>query len=180
MAQLHAGQTMPDFTYDTPFAQGCQLSETVRKVPGKTALVFLRYYGCTLCQYDIHRYAQAYAQITAEGGQMLVVLQSDPAKLAAQLTETDLPFAIVCDPAQKLYQMLEIHPAANKLGLLNLHTMAKIAKAQKQFTHGDYEGDELQLPAVFVLDGDLHLTWVHYGTAVNDVPEPEELAELLR
>ena len=57
MAKLTAGQTMPDFTYDTPFASGRTLTETVQKVEGKTALVFLRYYGCTLCQLDIRQFS---------------------------------------------------------------------------------------------------------------------------
>lgn len=76
-ARLTVGEVMPNFTYDTPFATGLTLSDTVQKTP-KTALLFLRYYGCTLCQYDIHQLAENYHQITDVGGQVIVVLQSDP------------------------------------------------------------------------------------------------------
>lgn len=79
-ARLTVGEVMPNFTYDTPFATGLTLSDTVQKTP-KTALLFLRYYGCTLCQYDIHQLAENYHQITDVGGQVIVVLQSDPAGL---------------------------------------------------------------------------------------------------
>ena len=48
-ARLTVGVVMPNFIYDTPFATGLTLSDTVQKTP-KTALLFLRYYGCTLGQ----------------------------------------------------------------------------------------------------------------------------------
>ena len=98
MPKLTVGTQMPDFTFDTPFESGRTLAETAGKTAGKTALVFLRYYGCTLCQYDIHQFTAQYDKIAATGGQMLVVLQSDPAKLAGQMKPGDLPFDIVCDP----------------------------------------------------------------------------------
>lgn len=79
-ARLTVGEVMPNFIYDTPFATGLTLSDTVQKTP-KTALLFLRYYGCTLCQYDIHQLAENYHQITDVGGQVIVVLQSDPTGL---------------------------------------------------------------------------------------------------
>lgn len=181
MSKLSQGEKMPDFTYDTPFAASCTLAETVKKTRGKTALVFLRYYGCTLCQYDIHQFATQQDKIAATGGQMLVVLQSDPAKLAGQMKEGDLPFDIVCDPAQKLYKEFEIQPAVSMEKMGDLKVMEKIAKAKAAgFQHGDYEGDELQLPAVFVLDHDLTITYAHYGKTAGEVPTPSELAELLQ
>ena len=181
MAKLQTGDKMPDLTYNTPFARGLALSETARRVSGRTALVFLRYYGCTLCQYDIHNYAKEYGQIAAADGQMLVVLQSDPEKLAGQLNPGDLPFDILCDPEGAFYRLLDIRPAANQAGLADAGTLLKITKAKAGgFTHGEYEGDELQLPAVFVFGQDLTLTHVHYGKSAGDVPEPKELAALLR
>ena len=62
-ARLTVGEVMPNFTYDTPFATALTLSDTVQKT-SKTALLFLRYYGCTLCQYDIHQLTENYHQIT--------------------------------------------------------------------------------------------------------------------
>ena len=161
MPKLTVGATLPDFTFDTPFAQGRTMAQTAAAVQGKTALVFLRYYGCTLCQYDIHQFLVEHA------------------KIAGQQGPEALPFDIICDPEQKLYKEFDIRPAKSKLGMVNLKTIGKLSKA-KAFTHGEYEGDELQLPAVFVVTPDMKLTHVHYGTAAGDVPTPEELAELLK
>lgn len=180
MAKLAVGQLLPDFSFDTPFETGRTVSETARRVSGKTALVFLRYYGCTLCQYDIHQFAKGYDELKAAGGQMLVVLQSDPKKLSEQLKPGDLPFDILCDPEQTLYKRFGIAPAPSKSKMADLKTVGKIAKATAAgFKHGDFEGDELQLPAVFVVDSDLKLTHVHYGASVGDVPGVKELKELL-
>lgn len=181
MSRLTTGGVMPEFTFVTPFETGRSLSETVGRVQGKTALVFLRYYGCTLCQYDIHQFAQAKEAIGATGGQMLVVLQSDPALLAGQLKREDLPFDIICDPDQTLYKQFEIKPAESKLKLADPGTVLKIGKAKAAgFEHGANEGDELQLPAVFVLDSARQITYAHYGVSAGDVPSPEQLAERLK
>lgn len=181
MGKLNMGDVMTDFTFDTPFEMGRTLGETVARVEGKTALLFLRYYGCTLCQYDIHQFAQAHAAIAATGGQMLVVLQSKPDLIAAQVEPGDLPFDIICDPDQTLYRQFEIKPAKSQMGLVDPKAVAKIAKAKAAgFQHGESEGEELQLPAVFVLDGDRRVGYAHYGASAGDIPSPDELAGLLK
>ncbi len=180
MAKLTVGELMPDFTYETPFAKDLTLSETVGRAK-KTALLFLRYYGCTLCQYDIHQLQAHHGDLTAHEGQVLVVLQSDPRRLAEELkTPEALPFPLICDPEGKLYRQFSIEPAANKAQLADMKVMAKIAKAAAAgFKHGAYEGDELQLPAAFVLTPERELTYVRYAKSAGDMPEAEELAELL-
>lgn len=180
MPKLTAGATMPEFTYDTPFQKNLSLTEAVRQVNGKTAIVFLRYYGCTLCQLDLHAYAEAYDRITKNGGQFLVVLQSAAERLAAQLQLEDFPFPIICDPEKKLYDMLCVGSAESTLKMMSPSTVIKGVKAvAKGYKHGVYEGDELQLPAVFVMNAERCLSYVHYGRNVGDTPTADMLASLL-
>lgn len=180
MSKLMTGQVMPDFSFDTPFERDRTLAQTATRVTGKTAILFLRYYGCTLCQYDIHQYAQSYGELTKNGGQLLVVLQSNPTALAKQITPESLPFEIICDPGQVLYHKFDIAPAPSQAKMVGPKTVLKLAKVTAAgFKHGDYEGDELQLPATFVVDRDLKLEYVRYGKTVDDVPSPKELAPLL-
>lgn len=180
MQRLNVGDKMPDFTFETPFQSECTWSETVGRVQGKTALVFLRYYGCTLCQYDLHQFAEHYHEISATGGQLLVVLQSDPMGLAQQMRESDFPFKIVCDPEKRLYQQFEIGSAPSQSKLADMKTVLKIGKATiAGIKHGEYEGDELQLPAAFIMTPERTLTYVHYGKSAGDVPDYKELAKLL-
>lgn len=180
MEKLQVGQIMPDFEYVTPFSQGHTLAETAAKAP-KTALVFLRYWGCTLCQYDIHLLAQAHADITANGGQLFVVLQSDPGLLAGELGKREaLPFDIICDPDQKLYRAFGIEAAASMAKMADLKMLGKAVKATKLgYKHGAYEGEEKQLPAAFVVDEDCRILYAHYAKSLSDMPDAAELAKLL-
>ena len=179
-ARLTVGEVMPNFTYDTPFATALTLSDTVQKT-SKTALLFLRYYGCTLCQYDIHQLTENYHQITDVGGQVIVVLQSDPAGLAQELQPDTFPFSILCDPKAALYERFGIQPAACMAKMADAGTMLKIAKATAAgYKHGAYEGNELQLPACFVVDKERKILYAHYGQSAGDIPDARTLASLLK
>lgn len=180
MPQYTAGDLLPDFSYQTPFQSGLSIHNTVQQAQGKTAIVFLRYYGCTLCQLGLHAYAQAYGRITQNGGQLLVVLQSSPEKLAEQLQPESFPFPIICDPDKKLYQLFSISSAPSALRMMSPSAIAKGVKAMaKGYKHGAYEGDELQLPAAFVTTRDCRLTYVHYGRDAGDAPTADMLVSLL-
>lgn len=143
-------------------------------------MVFLRYFGYPLCQYDMQEFAAAYDRIAATRGQLLVVLQSDPAKLSGALTADTFPFEIICDPEQTLYRAREIGAAKSMDALVDDQTAEKIKKVELSGPqHGDYE-KELQLPATFVVTPDLTVIYAHYGTAAGDMPTPAELAGLLK
>lgn len=180
MPKLQVNHTMPDFVYDTPFARGLRLSETVAGAP-KTALIFLRYYGCLLCQYDIMQIAAHYDEISANGGQVLIVLQSDPDKLADNLGSPDaLPFPIVCDPKQTLYRQFSIEAARDMEALGDEKVLAKVKEAVAcGLKHGEYEGEELQLPAAFVVASDRTVLYAHYAVSGGDMPGIGEITQLL-
>ncbi|MBS5062290.1 MAG: AhpC/TSA family protein [Hungatella hathewayi] len=180
MGRLNEGQNMPDFSFRTPFCPKLTLKEFM--AGQKTAIVFLRYFGCTLCQYDMAQYAAGYEEIKAAGGKLLVVLQSDPELLAQDLgTEDAMPFTIACDTEGELYREYGILPAESKMKMAGAKTVVKLAKATAAgYKHGRYEGEELQLPAAFVVDGNGTITWAHYGTTADDVPDVDKLAGYLR
>lgn len=59
MAQIEAGQKLKDYVFDTAFESDVKLSDKVKNAD-KTILLFLRYYGCRICQLDMREYAEAY------------------------------------------------------------------------------------------------------------------------
>lgn len=181
MPKLSKGQKMPDLIYQTAHESGLKLSDAVKRVSGKTAIQFLRYYGCRACQLDIITYTEEYDKIIASGGQVVIVLQSDPKKLAGWTEGTKLPFDIICDPDQTFYKEFEIKPAASKEEMHGPRSDAKKKKFEELgLVHGEYEGEELQLPATFVVDHDLNITYAHYAKTTDDVPDPAEMAALLK
>lgn len=178
--QLKVGENLPDFKFNTAFTSNECLSDKV-KYADKTVLLFLRYYGCTLCQYDIHKLASEYDKIKSENAQVLVILQSSPEVIAEQITKDSLPFEIICDESQILYKEFGISTAASVAKMISAGTIAKMAKATaKGFKHGKYEGNELQLPACFIIDKELNLKYVHYGKNAADIPDISKLSDLLK
>ena len=66
-----------------------------------------------------------------------------------------------------------------ELGGGNVLEKIKAAK-ERGLTHGRYEGIEEQLPAAFVVDGNLSVTYAHYGKNGGDIPDVSQMAELLK
>ena len=180
MTKLAVGEKMPQFKYDTAYESNVSIADTVKRVEGNTAVVFLRYIGCTLCQYNLHHYTTHYSAIAETNGQLLIVFQSDPALVRDDIKDANVPFDIICDPTQGLYKQFELDSAPSKEALFDEEGREFLKKIKSEgFKHGKYEGNETQLPGTFVVDGDLNIVYAHYGVLANDVPTAEELAQLL-
>lgn len=185
MARLQAGDKMPNFTFNTAYRQGQTVQQALQAAP-KTVFWVLRYIGCTLCRYDLHLLAQRYGEFTAKGAQVLVVLQSAPQVVRKDLEGAPLPFEVVCDTDLALYNALEIAPAPSLQALLGddpgqvQQFQQKVAAAKEcGFAHGEYEGVEEQLPALFVVGQDGTVQYAHYAATIMDMPAIDQVLALL-
>jgi len=184
--KIVSGMKAVDFTYRTAFKEGIVLSEKAKEAD-KTFLIFLRYMGCTSCQVDIMDYSEEYARFKEKNAQIVLVLQSKPEIMRAQTTEENPPFDIVCDPEMELYKIYDVKAAGSKEEMINREdpvAMAKLGKKREKaaahgFTHGEYEGDEMQLPALFLLDKELNVLHDHRAAGLTDMPSVDEMLELL-
>ena len=178
--KLTVGNTFPDFTITTNKRENVSLHSLLDK---KTIFWVIRYIGCTVCRYDVHLLTENYQAIEDKGYNLFVVMQSDTDHIHREMDGVYMPFEIICDNTMEIYKTLEINPAASKeeLGGDNTEKLkAKGAKARELgFSHGDYEGDELQLPALFIVDTDATVLTAHYGKNITDMPTVEELIEML-
>lgn len=107
-------------------------------------------------------------------------MQSDKAHILNDLKDVELPFEIIADNKMEIYKTLDINSAqsTDELAKDKEALKAKVTKARALgFKHGDYEGDELQLPALLVTDENLRLTYVHYGKDIMDMPTVDKLIE---
>lgn len=178
--RLKVGDTFENFTYNTPFETGKTFYD---KVGDKPAFVlFLRYYGCTICQLDMKNLIQKYPEFTAKGADILVVLQSDPEIVRKGVKEGDYPYDMVCDTDMGLYKKYELGVAKDpqELVVMNEHTQQKLAELKASgLEHGEYEGEEMQLPAVFLVHKDKKVAYAHYATHLTDMPNFDEMLALL-
>ena len=180
--KLTKGLQMPDFTYLSPYAEG---EKTFADFAGgkKTFVVFLRYYGCTVCRLDLHIYAQRMKEFVDRDCQLMVVLQSDPALVKDEAPLGTFPFEIACDPSQAVYKQFEIEPAKSMAGLIGgglIKAVKKMNAAKKfGFAHGEYEGNEQQLPAMVLVDENGTIAFSHYAKNMTDMPSADEMLAML-
>lgn len=177
--KLSAGMKMPEIMYDTAYESGLSYLEKIKGQ--KAAIIFLRYYGCTVCQLDLLELKENYEKFTQKNVILNVVLQSDPLSLREKLNADPLPYEIICDPKEELYKRFDIKPAASMLKLAGgVKTIAKINKAKKRgLEHGEYEGEELQLPALFIIDETGTIVYAKYAKNLGDLPSAEEIAAMV-
>ena len=178
--KLTVGMTMPDFTVNTDKRDNVKLSEAIGE---KNIFWVIRYIGCTVCRYDVHVLTQRYQEIADKGYKLFVVMQSDTDHVRRELAQQETPFEIICDNTFDIYNTLEIAPAASREELVGdaiEKLKEKGGKARAAgFAHGDYEGNELQLPALFMTDKDLKVCYAHYGKNIMDMPTVDELIEMI-
>ncbi len=179
--RLQKGDKMPNFTYNTADKTG--LETDALNDGTKTIYWVLRYIGCTSCRYDVSMLANDYHKIAEKGAKVVMVMQSTPEMLRESLGEEKLPYDIISDPDMKIYKALQIEAAKDKEELRGADQEKYLAKRAKieagGFKHGAYEGEELQLPALFIVDGDGTVEYAHYAKSLMDMPTVDELAAML-
>lgn len=143
-----------------------------------TILHFSRYIGCTICQLDLLDYKENYNEFQARNTEVITVLQSKPENVSKENAE--FPFVIACDPNGTLYEKFEVRTAKSTMGLLSLKTMKKVFKAkQAGLEHGEYEGEELQLPALFIFNRDGEIVYSRYAKNLGDLPMAREVLQII-
>ena len=179
MAKVNTGEKALDFTFNTLTEQGLKLSDVVKKAD-KTVIHFLRYYGCTVCQLDIKDYVKKIDLIKDKNAQLYVVLQSKPETILASKGDMEIPFDIICDPDQKIYKQYDIGSWADPKEIVNDELTKKGERCKEEgLVHGEYEGNEQQLPALFIIDKDMNLDYVLYSKDLTSIPSVEKIAEML-
>lgn len=180
MAKYQKGDQFPNLTIKTAYEPDRKVNDVLN---GKTIFWVLRYIGCPVCRLDVALIAERYEEFKAKGAQVFVVMQSDKEHIRESLKDTKLPFAIICDDDMKFYDTLAIAPAGSMdelAGKMLDKLQAKGALADEYgFQHGDYEGDEQQLPALFIVDESGIITYAHYAEELIDMPDIDEVLELL-
>lgn len=182
---LTKGDKFPDFTFETESAQGLS-TDAVVKDADKTVFWVLRYIGCTTCRWDVHQIMLNYQKFVEKGAQVYVVMQSDPAKVRRDLEGFDMPYHIICDYKQEIYKTLDIRATRTreerqpKTDEDKAKWDEKIAKVKASgFVHGDYEGNEQQLPAMFIVDRDAKVLYAHYAENSIDMPTVDETLAII-
>jgi peroxiredoxin len=153
---------------------------------GLTHLQFRRFAGCPICNVHLRSVARRYDEIRAAGITEIAVFHSPAAKLLPH--QGTLPFAVVADPARKLYAEFGVevslksvlHPRAFGAPL-NPETWSVVLAG---FRNGasPFPGGEtaLGLPADLLIEPDGRVRAALYGRHASDHWPVDRLLELAR
>ncbi len=186
MSKLSVGDKMPNFVFNTAYENSKTVEEVLRQ-KSKTVFWVLRYIGCTTCRYDVHVMSTRYQEFLDLDTQIYVVMQSEPINVREDLKDIKLPFDIICDTGMDIYKSLEIHAAACKEDRMptDPSDIAKLEEKKKKvqesgIVHGKYEGNEQQLPALFVVERDSTVSYSHYAKNSIDMPTVDEMLNIIK
>ncbi|MGX6603675.1 peroxiredoxin-like family protein [Micromonosporaceae bacterium Da 78-11] len=148
-------------------------------------LQFRRFAGCPICNLHLRSIVRRHAEIVAAGIREVVVFHSPAAELAGY----DLPFALIADPAKKLYA--EFGVESSPRALLNPRAYPAILRAVGRGTVEILSGREagpagrqpsgrLGLPADFLIAPDGRRVASKFGQHAADQWTVDELLVLAR
>ncbi len=167
--------------------------ETVRSarilIPDRAAIVhlqFRRFAGCPVCDLHLQSLVKQHEQIASAGVREVVIFHSSAEALAPYVR--NIPFAVVADPAKRLYR--EFGVESSPRALLDPRAWLPIVRAvlrSVRLTLGNVqplpslrpEGGRLGLPAEFLIDRDGRVIACKYGTHVYDQWSVDELLDLV-
>lgn len=157
-------------------------------VPAPDALIhlqFRRFAGCPVCNLHLRSVVRRHAEIEAAGVREVVVFHSPAQELVKHTA--DLPFAVVADPAKRLYTEFGVESSLRSLlsprawwpvTRAVLRGTWEVLRGREHSPAARQPGGRLGLPADFLIADDGRLLAVRYGTHAYDQWSVDELLEL--
>ena len=171
MVKLRPGDPAPGFSLDSVNMGRVTLSEYRGR---RVLLVFGRYFGCPVCQYDFDQLIRFRGET---GIDVIYMVQSRPESAAEYISGLDVDFPVVAVPMEDgRYSVYDTYGvgALGPASVIQIFMRARDARRAGK-VHGPYEGRETQSPADFVVDVDGVIVRAHVGLF-----EPGELTAFLR
>ena len=172
-SKLAIGSKAPDFKFRTPWDSEINFYGAAGNHP--VILIFLRYYGCPVCQMEMANIKREIDQAEKKGARVFVVLQSAPETIASLIKRNDFPFMIICDPQERVFRFYGVRSGGMIRYLHPAGLTAAIKAIGRGFKHGKFEGRETQLPAAFAITADKVIMYAHYGKNIGDIPALSEI-----
>lgn len=150
-----------------------------------THLQFRRFAGCPICNLHLRSVVRRHAEIARAGIQEVVVFHSPAGELRTYAT--DLPFAVVADPAKRLYAEFGVESSPRSLlhprawaptARAVLHSTWAVLRGRERPPSRRQPGGRLGLPADFLIAPDGRVLAAKYGEHAYDQWPVDELLAL--
>lgn len=165
------------------------LRDRVVRAPASPRLVhlqFRRFAGCPVCDLHLRAFVRRHGEIEAAGIQEVVLFHSSREALLPYTS--DLPFAVVADPARQLYTLFGVEAGPRALADPRAWPtiLAAVTRALVRFFSGhpapptSPEGGRLGLPADLLIGPDGWVLAARYGNHAADHWTVDDLLTLAR
>lgn len=176
--KLIEGTEMDDFLFLKNGNSGSFRSQLKRDF---TAVIFLRHLGCGMSQLDMLKYRDAYQFLKDQGIDIMMVIQGTEAEVSERTAKMNIPFTVIADAEQMLYQHFEIPSSDSMRDLVYGVSEEKLLEFEYYGIECQrFEGNELQLQATVVVDRRGQVVFSHYSENISDVASPSELYQMLQ
>ena len=177
-SQLKNKDKARPFSVEDVYGEKVSLKKELRN-NDKILLVFLRHAWCPVCNSRTHELKENYTLLKEKGIEVVVVYQSNPETLLGFAKDYDLPFRVIGDPDEKLYDLYQMEKNKQKM----LHNFEKNANTKKLYQKGTklygkkkYEqykkeqdnNSKFYIPGDFLIDKSGRVDLVHYGAYLGD------------
>ncbi len=139
----------------------------------KLLICFMRPVWCPVCNQRTHELIENYERLKEKGYEVIVVYPSPVETMQRYAKDLDIPFIVVSDYEEELYQLFGVEKSTKKLMAYRKHKQGKKrmkegkALATKKYPRkGDKHGPII--PADFVIDADYKFLNVYYGEYMGD------------
>ncbi len=178
---IQIGTPAPSFSAHDAF----NVPITFEQYRGKWLLLsFLRNGACALCNLHVHHLIQDFPRLHAQGLEIVAVFESPALSIQQSVGKQDAPFAIIADPAAKLYALYGVEVSEEKVNatMTRPETPSVIqAAAENGFQLTTEEGSNFyRMPAEFLIGPDGIVRIAHYADYVYDTLDTATLEQALK
>jgi peroxiredoxin len=170
------GDRLPELVLSPVYGDSINTSQLKGK---KILITFNRYVSCPLCNFRTHELLNAYDTLKKNNLVIISVYESTHASLSEYTKKEDIPFILIADPKQILYEQFKVTKSWWKtfIGLFN-HYRQKHSAGKKLFkAQYKRDGHLNRIGADFLIDENGTIQSAYYGKFVGDHLPVEEIVK---
>ena len=145
----------------------------------RVLLCFFRPVWCPICNKRTHELIERYEELKAKGIEVVAIYPSKPEIMAQYVKDAEIPFPVIADPAEALYEIYSIERSLKKVQA----TMQRsdfnetVSTGMKLYGGKSYgePGDSPFINADFIVSSRRMLDVAYYGEYVGDHYSLDEL-----
>jgi peroxiredoxin len=170
---LNLNDIAPDFIAKDQGGAVINLKEKLKK--GPVVLIFYRGYWCPHCSKQLKKLEDSLLQITNKGATLIAITPEQPENIGKTIEKTKAGYPVLFDDGLKIMKSYDVAYAVDE------KTITTYKGYGIDFTkvNGETNGNNLPVPATFVISKDGKIVYRHFDKNYTKRPSVAEILEKL-